>query len=323
LRRVFYTGTAADPSHTVEVRAVPDPVCPDAGVVVAVEARPINPADLLLLTGRHVFTPQLPAPVGIEGAGRVVEAGPASRLRPGDVVAIPSGGTWTERMALADDAVLPLPAGVDIEQAAMLSVNPFTAVGLLEGVPDGSTIALNAGTSAVSRLVLALARRRGLRALAVVRDGRVADELMAQGAAAVLVDGEDLASRLRDAAGAPILRGLDAVAGGASGRLFDAVSDGGELIVYGLLSSNRVELPAAELIFRDVTVRGYSRLRCYSAMTAERRAAIGAELVALLSSGEAFSPVEARYSLEAVREAVAHHERAGRRGKILLLSPPA
>lgn len=321
MRRVFYTGPAADPSLTVEVREVPDVSCPEAGVVVAIAARPINPADLLLLTGRHVFTPTLPAPVGIEGAGRVVEAGPGSRLRPGDVVAIPSGGTWSERLAFPDEAVLPLPPGVDIEQASMLCVNPFTAVGLLEGVPEGGTIALNAGTAAVSRLVLALARRRGLRAIAVVRDARAADELVALGATAVVEDGDALPRRLREAAGAPILRALDAVAGSASGRLFEAVADGGELVVYGLLSSDRVELPAAEVVFRDVTVRGYSRLRCYSAMRPERRAAIGAELVDLLSDGAAFSPIEARYRLEDVRQAVAHHERAGRRGKILLLSP--
>ncbi len=323
MRRVFYTGPHADPSQTVELQEVPDPVCPDAGVVVAIEARPINPADLLLLTGRHVFTPTLPAPVGIEGAGRVIEAGPASRLRPGNVVAIPSGGTWSERLAFADDAVLPLPDGVDMEQAAMLCVNPFTAVGLLEGVPEGGTIALNAANSAVSRLVLALARRRGLEALAVVRNAAVADELIAAGAAAVLVDGPDLSRRLREAAGGPIWRGLDAVAGAASGRLFDALSDGGELVVYGLLASDRVDLPAAELVFRDVTVRGYSRLRGYAAMTPERRAEIGAELVGLLGDGEAFSPIEARYRLDEVREAVAHHEQPGRSGKILLVTPSA
>lgn len=179
--------------------------------------------------------------MGIEGAGQVIEAGPASRLRPGTIVAIPSGGTWSERLAFADDAVLPLPAEVDMEQAAMLCVNPFTAVGLLEGVPEGGTNALNAGSAAVSRLALALARRRGLRALAVVRDAAVADERIAAGATAVLEDGPDLSRRLREAAGAPILRGLDAVAGSASGRLFDALSDGGELVVYGLLSSDRVD----------------------------------------------------------------------------------
>ncbi len=320
MRRVFYTSPDPDPSRTVEVREVADPTCPRAGVLVAVEARPINPADLLLLTGRHVFTPELPAPVGIEGAGQVVEAGPASRLRPGMVVAIPRGGTWSERLALDDDEVLPLPAGVDVEQAAMLCVNPFTAVGLLEGVPPGAVIALNAGTSAVSRLMLALARRRNIRAVAVVRDARVTDELVALGAAAVVEDGDDLAPRLRAAAGAPIVRALDAVAGSASGRLFDAVSDGGELMVYGLLGSSKVELPAADLVFREVTVRGYSRLRCYAALAPERRAAIGRELVDLVAAGDFATPVEARYPLDRVRDALIHHERPGRKGKILLVS---
>lgn len=319
MRRVFYVRPDPDPSRTVEVLDVPEPPCPPAGVIVSVLARPINPADLLLLTGRHVFVPELPSPVGIEGAGRVVQAGPDSRLRPGTLVAIPRGGTWSERLALGDDEVLPLPEGVDPEQAAMLSVNPFTAVGLVEGLAAGTTIALNAGTSAISRLVLAVCRRRGLRAVAVVRDARAEEAVRAAGATAVVVDGEDLSARLRQAAGAPILRALDAVAGEASGRLFDAVAEGGELVVYGLLGSDRVDLPAVNLVFRDVTVRGYSRLRAYAALSAERRAAITNDLVGLLADGTLFTAVEARYPLDRVAEAVAHHERPDRRGKVLLV----
>ena len=41
---------------------------------------------------------------------------------------------------------------------------------------------------------------------------------------------------------------------------------------------------------------------------------------ALVAHGELASTVEARYPLERVREALAHHERPGRRGKILLTS---
>jgi len=321
MQRVFYTGPASDPSLTVSVDEVAEPECPEDGVVVAVRARPINPADLLLLTGRHVFAPVLPAPVGIEGAGRVIAAGSASRLPVGSVVAIPRGGTWSERLALRDDDVIPLPEDVDLEQASMLSVNPFTAVGLVEGLAPGSTLALNAGTSAVSRLVLAVARLRGVRVVVVVRDLAAAEGLRALGAAAVVADGDDLGSRLRAAAEAPIVRALDAVAGSSSGRMFDAVAEGGELVVYGLLSSNRVDLPAADLVFRDVTVRGYSRLRCYAAMSTARRAEIGAELVSLLRAGIITTPIEARYPLSAARSAVAHHERPNRQGKILLVSP--
>ena len=75
--------------------------------------------------------------------------------------------------------------------------------------------------------MLALARHRGLPALAVVRDPAAAPSLLELGASAVVTDGDDLAERLRAAAGAPILRALDAVAGTAAGRLFEAVAEGG------------------------------------------------------------------------------------------------
>jgi trans-2-enoyl-CoA reductase len=323
MKQVFCVRTNDDASRAVRVEDVDEPRCPDDGVVVAVKARPINPADLLLLNGRHVFSPSLPAAVGIEGAGVVVATGERSRLTMGAVVAIPQGGTWRERMALRDDQVLVLPADVDIEQAAMLCVNPFTVMGMLEGVEAGATIVVNAATSAVAKLVLGVARRRGIAVVAVMRerrDGRVEDELKGAGATAVLVDGENLAQRVAKVAPSPVVRALDAVAGSASGRLYDCVADGGDLVVYGLLSSDQVELPAAQLVFRDVTVRGFSRLRIFAAMPLERRRAITAELMALLADGTLRAEVEGRYALTDVQAALVHQTRPGRRGKVLLVS---
>jgi trans-2-enoyl-CoA reductase len=321
MRQVVCTAFDADPAVSVRVETAAPPVCPRAGVVVAIAARPINPADVLLLGGRHLYRPPLPAPLGVEGAGVVVEVGPESRFAVGDRVAIPWGGTWRERMAVEDDGVLPLPPGTDLEQASMLSVNPFTAAGLLEGLPAGACLALNAGTSAVSALILALCRARGLRAVAVVRDESTRALVLSRGAAAVVVEGPDLPARLREAAGAPLVRALDAVAGQASGQLHEALSEGGELWVYGLLASDEVRLPAAGVVFRDVTIRGYSRLRALRALKPERRAAVTRELVGLVAGGVLSTPVEARYPLESAVEALRHDAQPGRRGKIVLVSP--
>jgi NADPH:quinone reductase-like Zn-dependent oxidoreductase len=321
LREVLCVTPGADAAAAVVVETQSAPACPADGVVVAVRARPINPADLLLLQGRHVFQPKLPAHVGIEGAGVIVEVGARSRHVVGTTVAIPHGGTWRDRMALGDDGVLPLPAGVDLEQAAMLCVNPFTVMGMLEGVPAGATILVNAATSALSTLVFAVAKRRGLRSVGVVRDERATKTVLGAGADVVVVDGPDLAARVRAAAPGPVQLALDAVAGAASGRMFDAVADGGTLIVYGLLSSNVVELPAAGVVFRDVAIRGYSRLRAYAAMSPARRTEITAELVQLLDDGVLRSAIEARYPLDDVKAALTHQERPGRTGKILLVSP--
>ena len=87
-------------------------------------------------------------------------------------------------------------------------------------------------------------------------------ELKANGADHVLVDGDDLAQRVHQLLGGRgVDRALDAVAGSASGRLFDAVADFGTLTCYGLLGSDDVVFNAAQFIFRDVHVQGYSRLR--------------------------------------------------------------
>lgn len=298
--------------------------CPppaEGEVQIRMLVRPINPADLLLIDGRHVYTPTLPVPVGIEGAGVIEAVGAGVSLAPGTLVAVPSGGTWRERLLMAASAVLPLPADVDPELAATLSVNPFTAAGLLQGLQPGDSVLLNAANSALGRMLLLLAKRRGLRAIALVRSLQHRDALLALGADAVLCDGPDLADQWQAAGLEPVRRALDAVAGEASARLFERVAEAGELVVYGLLGADQVHLPAAPLIFRDVQVRGYSRLRALAALTPRQRAAVSEELIGLLRSGLLETAIEARYPLAEAVAAITHHRRPGRSGKILLTGP--
>jgi NADPH:quinone reductase-like Zn-dependent oxidoreductase len=202
----------------------------------------------------------------------------------------------------------------------MLPVNPFTAAGLLDGVAAGAWVVQNAATSAVARIVTRLAKKRGIRTISVVRNEARSDELREAGADAVLVDGPELAGRVREVTGAPVVRALDAVAGEAAGRLFECVSEGGELVCYGLLEGDRVVLPAAQLVFRDVRVRGFSRLRSFGAMELAHRRAIEAELLELFAAGVLETEIEATYPLEEVAAALQHQLRPGRRGKIVLVS---
>jgi NADPH:quinone reductase-like Zn-dependent oxidoreductase len=298
--------------------------CPPPGpgqVRIRMLARPVNPADLLLLDGRHVYKPLLPAVVGIEGAGLIEAVAEGVSLAPGTLVAVPSGGTWREQMIVPAAAVLALPPDLSIEQAATLSVNPFTASGLLQGLEPGDSVLINAAGSALARILLVLARRRGVQVIALVRSPRHREALLAQGALAVLIEGPDLEQQWRSAGLQPVRRALDAVAGAASAWLFERVAEGGDLLIYGLLDSDQVRLPAASLIFRDVRVRGYSRLRALAAMAAAERAALTEELISLVRSGLIETGVAARYPLEQAAEAVEQARRPAGSGKILLLSP--
>jgi NADPH:quinone reductase-like Zn-dependent oxidoreductase len=309
-----------NPAAAIELREVERPRPAADEVLIEMIACPINPADLLVLTGRHFYKPDLPASVGIEGVGRVVEVGAAvQQVAAGDVVAVPFGGTWREYMALKASDVLRVPPDIDVMQAAMMSVNPVTAAGLLEGVAAGQWIAQNAANSAVGQLVIRLAARRGIRTVNIVRRAELVSELEAMGADVVLV-GDDRLPELVSAAtgGAAVVRAFDAVAGEATGKLHRCLSDGGELICYGLLNSDQIVLGAADVVFRNITIKGYSRLRILRQMGTERVTALVAELSDLLRAGVLQSPIEQVYALDDVQQAVEHAHRGGRSGKILL-----
>jgi trans-2-enoyl-CoA reductase len=322
LQRVVFRSFGR-PCEVVELEEIPPKPLAPGEARVAVRAAPINPADELLLSGRHAFRPALPATVGIEGAGEVIEVAPGiSGVAPGDLVVLPPGGTWCSEVTCPADKLYPMPPGLDPAQAAMLSVNAVTArclVSLLPGAQPGDWILQNAASSAVGHLVARLARASGLRTVNVIRSAAAEVSLREAGGDVVLVGDEDLARRVREATeGAAIRLALDAVAGEASGRLASALAPGGTLVIYGLLSSDKVELPAAAIVFERVLIRGFSRLSALAAMGQERARALHRELGELALRGEISSRVEARYPLAQIREALAHAERGGRQGKILL-----
>ena len=110
----------------VEVDDVGAPA--DDEVVVDIEAAAINPADLLIFEGRYPGPSELPAPVGIEGAGRIAAVGGAvAGLEPGDKVFSLGRANWAERIRVKAAMVIKLPDAIDIRDAAMLKARRLRA----------------------------------------------------------------------------------------------------------------------------------------------------------------------------------------------------
>lgn len=309
-----------EPRASLEVCEVDELKAGPGQVLIQMEAIPIHPADLLVMRGRHVFTPTYPCGTGIEGAGRVIALGegvttPALGAR----VALPFGGTWAEQVLLPATSAIPLPKELDLFQGSMLALNPVTALGLVMGMREGEWLIHNAANSSLGRLITRVAAHKGIKNISVVRRAGLEDELLSNGADHVLVDGDDLAQRVREVTGAPgVDRALDAVSGEAAGRLFDCVAEGGELVCYGLLAGDEVIIPSAQLIFRDVRVRGYSRLRSLKSLSPEASAALYADLFEGVASGLFHTPVLKTFSFEEIHEAVELAERSGGEGKVIL-----
>ncbi|MBN8608428.1 MAG: zinc-binding dehydrogenase [Caulobacterales bacterium] len=154
--------TLAKPSGQLELSLVRVPT-PEPGpdeIVVQVQAAPINPSDLGLLTGpadlstlqasgsgeNIVLTAQAPdvaikmlaarfdqsLPIGNEGAGVVVKAGANAQALLGKTVAMVGGAMYAQYRKIKAIEVLPLPEGTTAVEGASCFVNPLTALAMVE-----------------------------------------------------------------------------------------------------------------------------------------------------------------------------------------------
>lgn len=305
-----------------------DPPEPAAGqALVALEAAPINPSDLLLIRGRYGHRPALPAVLGTEGVGRISAVGPG--VDPGRigerVLILPTlqHGTWQDQVAIDQGDAIPVDAEADILQLAMLGVNPITADLLLRSfvdLPPGAWIGQTGATSAVGHYVIALAQRAGVRTLNVVRRPEAAAALVELGADAVVVSGPDLDVQVRKALGDERLSLLlDPVAGDVIAELTPWLAHGGTLVSYGGVSGAPVVVPPADIIFRDLHVRGFWQKRWMDTTPRDEIAAAYAPLAALVADGTLRAPVAATYPLEQYQDALVHATRTEGAGKVLFI----
>ncbi|WP_255440415.1 alcohol dehydrogenase catalytic domain-containing protein [Caenimonas sedimenti] len=128
-----YTQRGPVPQDVISAVPFDRPALAEGQALVAVLAAPINPGDVLTLTGHYGMLPPLPAVGGSEGVGRVVELAPGTPgPAVGQTVLLPPGsGTWSTHVVVPAARLIPLPNEADAKQLAMLTVNPPTASLLL------------------------------------------------------------------------------------------------------------------------------------------------------------------------------------------------
>jgi NADPH:quinone reductase-like Zn-dependent oxidoreductase len=324
MKQVRFTafGRPEEVADCVEVADVGAPG-PDE-VVVEILAFPINPADLLTISGGYAVRPQLPATLGAEGVGRVVALGSeVGQLAAGDRVISLARDNWCQRRRLPAAQVLKVPDDADLGQLAMLKVNPATALMMLRRYVDlapGDWLIQDAANSGVGTNLIRLARADGVRTVNVVRRETLIAPLEASGADVVLVDGPDLAERVGAAtAGTPPKLAIDAVGGEIVMRLADCLAEGGTVVNYGLLSGQPCMLGAQHTIFKGITLTGFWLQKTLTGMARRDLESLYAELAERVRSGALSVAIERSYPIEEIKAALAHAGREGRAGKILVL----
>jgi NADPH:quinone reductase-like Zn-dependent oxidoreductase len=314
-------GAAHEVARSVDV-SEPDP--PGTGeVLVEVEVFPINPVDLLTISGGYAVRPPLPALPGSEALGRVISVGEGvTHVCAGERVIMMSRENWAQRKTIKAGEAIPIRVDADPLQLAMLKINPATAYLLLTRYREltaGDWLIQNAANSGVGAYLISLAKARGVRTVNVLRRDDLAASLRERGADIVLVDGPDLAERVAEAIGdGNMPLAIDAVAGEATGRLAQCLSEGGVVVNYGLLSGRPCSMDPHMVVFRGITLTGFWLVNFLGTMTGGERASLYGELAERIASGELHVDVEAVYPIEEIKTALEHAARAGRDGKILV-----
>ena len=311
----------------LEVAEVPDPRPGPGEVLLAVAAAGLNRADLMQRQGHYPPPPGASELLGLEVSGTVAALGEGvSGWEVGDAAcALLAGGGYAELVAVPAGQLMPVPAGVDLVDAAALpevAATVWSTVFLGAALRPGEVLLVHGGGSGIGTMAVQLARHVGA-TVAVTARRRATLDRCAELGASVLVDhtSEDFVAAVRAATGG---RGadvvLDVVGGPYLGRNVEVLAPGGRLVVIGLQGGTRAELDLGAVLAKRLSVLG-STLRARSLAD---KAAICASVVEhvwpLVAEGRVRPVVHARVPLAEAARAHRLLADGGHVGKVLLVT---
>jgi NADPH2:quinone reductase len=211
-------------------------------IKVRLRAAGVNPVDTKMRR-RGLFPPgRLPAVLGCDGAGVVVETGAAvTRFRPGDEVWFCDGGVggdpgcYAEYKVVEQDVARVKPAALGFAEAAAAPLVLITAWEALfdrARLQAGQSVLIHGGTGGVGHVAIQLARLAGARVCATVGSADKAAHACELGADEVVVYGErDFVAAVNEwTGGRGVDVALDTVGGEVFRRSIEAVAHYGDLV---------------------------------------------------------------------------------------------
>ncbi len=296
---------------------------PEGYVRLEMAYAPINPADLNYAEGVYGLKPTLPATIGNEGCGIVIETGDAGVALGTPVILLGGLQTWAEELVVPVSEVLAVPKNLALDQAAQLRVNPLTAWALLESycaLQAGDWVVQNAGNSAVGLSVIQLCKLRKINLLSMVRSEAAAQLCYTHGAepGTVHLDGQAPADLLAAMQGQKAKLALNAVGGDSALRLASLLADRSFHVTYGAMGRQKLSLPNRFLIFQELQFVGFWLTKWLERTPKAAVRATYALLADHMAEGSLKLPIAATFSLEQLGDAVDAAAQSQRNGKVLL-----
>ncbi|WP_330305855.1 MULTISPECIES: NAD(P)H-quinone oxidoreductase [unclassified Streptomyces] len=307
---------------------VPDPVPGEGEVLVEVVASAVNRADLLQRQGLYNPPPGASPYPGLECSGRIVETGPGvSGWAVGDeVCALLAGGGYAEKVAVPAGQLLPVPAGLDVRQAAALpevTCTVWSNVFMVSHLRPAETLLVHGGSSGIGTMAIQLAKAVGAK-VAVTAGTKEKLDFCAELGADILINyrEQDFVEEIKqatDGAGADVI--LDNMGAKYLDRNVQALAVNGRLAIIGMQGGIKGELNIATLLNKRAAISATSLRARPLDEKATIVAAVREHVWPLIDSGHVRPVVDRELPMS---DAAAGHrvlEESGHIGKVLLIAP--
>lgn len=310
--------------EVLQYEDVPEPPVDAGQVLIKVAAAGVNYSDLGRRKGTYARAISLPAILGSEVAGTVVQVGPGvAGFKAGDrVTAWPGRGGYAEYVTASAAAIYAIPTNVSFEAAAGMPVVFLTAYHLLKTcarVQPGETVLIQAAASGVGTIAVQLAEHWGARVIATASTDEKLKRALELGADVLInysrLDFVPEVMHATNNRGVEIV--LESVGGEVLTKSLSCLAPMGRLVIYGRASGSLPMLDPALILTRNMAVIGLHL--GMPPWRAEMHREPMQELLALVETGEVKPIVDRTFPLQDA--GAAHQYLAERRtmGKVLLI----
>jgi acrylyl-CoA reductase (NADPH) len=253
--------------YTTGLKELPHDTLPPGDVLVDIAYSSLNYKDALAVTGTRPVVREFPMVCGIDLAGRVIDSHSPDLSAGDEVLAVGHGlgetrwGGFSQRARLPVDAVIKLPARMDLLQAMALGTAGFTAMLALlalerQGViPGDREVVVTGASGGVGSVAVALLAAHGYTVAASTGRAESHDYLRALGASTVL-DRTNVAQADAPLAPERWAGGIDTVGGQTLAALIASTAAYGAVAACGLAGGAELSTTVYPFILRNVSLLG-------------------------------------------------------------------
>jgi NADPH:quinone reductase len=292
--------------------------------LIEVRSAGVNYADTLRRRNQYVVSQDLPFVPGSEVAGTVAEVGEGvENVSVGDrVVTLLGTGGYAEYAVAPARNLIPLPEGLDFDEAATIPLQGLTAYHCIKtsgSLKEGESVLVHAAAGGVGTLAVQMARLLGAGKVIATASSEEKLDLARSLSADVLIDYTEKhwPEKVREATegkGADVI--LEMVGSDFPDKNLTCLNVFGRMVVFGAASRERGTIVPASLINKCHAVVGFylpQIMRRPDLFVPSLR-----EVLGWISSGDLQLTIGATYPLESAAEAHADLESRKTTGKLLL-----